>query len=104
MRELLGVNESQLKQWRFDSLPDEVKEKEIAEFKARIEELQKKEKQKEMLEDMHSDELERLENFRELLIFSEIPTDDYLRADYPDNIKQKTTLITYHPLGSEEYE
>lgn len=57
-----------------------------------------------MLEDMHSDELERLENFRELLVFSETPTDDYLRADYPDNFTQKTTLITYHPLGSAEHE
>ena len=59
-----------------------------------------------MLEDMHSDELERLENFRELLVFSDLPTDDYLRDGYPEDLAEhkKTTLITYHPLGSEEHE
>ena len=53
---------------------------------------------------MHADELQRLQHMGELMVFSEIPTADYLEAAHPEDWKQKTKLQPYHPVGTVEYE
>lgn len=51
-----------------------------------------------------ADELERLENMGELMVFSDLSTADYLEAAEPKEWKLQSTLQTYHPVGSEEYQ
>ena len=53
---------------------------------------------------MHADELERLEHMGELMVFTDIPTADYLEAAHHEDWKLKTKLEPYHPVGTAEYE
>jgi len=50
-----------------------------------------------------ADELDRLEHMGELMVFSEIPTSDYLEDAHPEDWKMKSKLEHYHPNGSMEY-
>lgn len=58
---------------------------------------------KEYLDEMHADELERLQNMGELMVFEDTPTSDYLAQANPEDWKLETTLKEYHPVGSEDY-
>jgi len=70
----------------------------------RIEELKIGYRKKELEQERIVDELERLENMGELMVFSDIPTADYLIAAHPEEWKLKSKVQTYHPVGTEEYE
>lgn len=63
-----------------------------------------KRQQKQFREMLHVDELERLQNMGELMIFSEIPSSDYLEAAHPEDWALKSEFKSYHPVGTSEYE
>ena len=100
---ILGNNQELLKAKEFEALTPEQRKEEVQKLMDKIEALQKEKKDKEMLEIMHSDELERLENMGEILIFEDLPTTDYLKIEREDSWKLHSTLIKYNPAGTPEY-
>ena len=62
-------------------MPDERKKEEVAKILNRIEHLQIEKKKAQLLEQIHADEFERLENFGEIRIFDDTPTVSYLKVE-----------------------
>jgi hypothetical protein len=76
----------------------------IKQYRERSEQLERDLMAKQFLEQMHADELDRLENMGSLRIFDdgEDHSADYLASVHPEEWKVKPTIKEYHPIGSEQ--